>query len=88
MHDHPILPTLVTPYPTPTPTVADFARIRIGTSRVVSDWGAIITVSKVDSDEVGLFFKGVCQEHAYAGCPIPLGTLCGVRMLSVAEVRP
>jgi hypothetical protein len=70
------------------PTVADFARIRIGTSRVVTDSGAVITVHKVDSDETGLFFEGVVQEHAFPGCLVQLGTLYGVRMLSVAEVRP
>jgi hypothetical protein len=76
------------------PTLEDFARIRIGSSRVVSRDGAVVTVSEFDSDTKGLFVAGICQEHVPGSdCDKdpgrePIGCECEVRWLDIVEVRP
>jgi hypothetical protein len=75
------------------PTLEDFARIRIGSSRVVSREGAIVQVNEFDSDTKGIFVAGVCQEHVPGSdCDKdpgrePIGCECEVRWLDIVEVR-
>jgi hypothetical protein len=71
------------------PTLEDFARIRIGSSWVVSRDGAIVQVNEFDSDTEGLFVAGICQEKLPSSrCCVALGSECEVRWLDIVEVRP
>lgn len=73
------------------PTVEDFAKIRIGSSRVVSRDGAVVRVDEFDSDDDSrspLFVHGCCVEMIGGSqCGIA-GQTVDVRWLDIVEVLP
>lgn len=76
-------------YDHPMPTVADFSRIRLGSSRLVARSGAIITADKFDSNEkLGLHVMGYCQEMKSEAILSCIGQVLRVRLLDIVEVRP
>ncbi len=74
-----------------TPTFEDFARIRLGSSRVVALNGAVVIVDHFDSDDDArcpLFVHGYCAEMVGDDCLDLAGRTLDVRWLDIVEVRP
>jgi hypothetical protein len=73
------------------PTLEDFARIRLGSSRVVSRDGAVVRVDEFDSDDDSrspLFVHGYCVEMANGSQRGLAGQTVDVRWLDIVEVMP
>jgi hypothetical protein len=73
------------------PTLEDFAKIRFGSSRVVSREGAVVIVDHFDSDSDArcpLFVHGYCAEMVVQDTLDLAGRTLDVRFLDIVEVRP